>query len=232
MSFRPDNHNENEEFSPLFMAGLMIRPLPRAPLNLLLQYTADHIQKSHPAILTRLEQIAGTVFLIQPTDFPHDIRLTIQKNHVSCQIEDEFMGLADVTICGPLLSLMDMMDGKLDGDALFFSRHLTIEGDTAALLTLRNAVDSDDIDLWAEIIASFGLLAGPAKAVLNLGDHLYQSLSRNMGLIGRAITLPLSKRCEGLEHDNQNLRNRLDHLDKMLTKTQNRLQSLSRKTKI
>jgi len=232
MSLEPDNYNANDAFSPLLMAGLMIKPLPRAPLNRWLQYTIDHIQKNHPAILARLEQIASTVFLIRPTDFPHDFRLTIQKNHMSCQIEDEFMAPADVTICGPLLSLMAMMDGKLDGDALFFSRDLTIEGDTAALLTLRNAVDSDDIDLRAEIIASFGLLAGPAKAVLNVGERLYQNLSRNMGLIGQAITLPLSKRCEGLEYDNQNLRNRLDHLDKMLTKTQNRLQSLSRKTKI
>ncbi len=232
MSLEPDTHNANDAFSPLLMAGLMIKPLPKTPLNRWLQYTTDHIQKNHPAILARLEQIAGTVFLIRPTDFPHDFRMTIQKHRMSCQIEDGFMTPADVTICGPLLSLMDMMDGKLDGDALFFSRDLTIEGDTAALLTLRNAVDSDDIDLRAEIIASFGLLAGPAKAALNLGDHLYQSLSRNMSLISQAITRPLSKRCEGLEHDNQSLRNRVDHLDKMLTKTQKRLQSLSRKTKI
>jgi len=40
-----------------------------------------------------------------------------------------------------------MVDGTYDGDALFFSRDLSIEGDTEAVLALRNAIENADLDL-------------------------------------------------------------------------------------
>lgn len=46
-----------------------------------------------------------------------------------------------------------MVHGALDGDALFFSRDILIEGDTEAVLALRNAVDDAEIDLAGEIAA-------------------------------------------------------------------------------
>jgi predicted lipid carrier protein YhbT len=52
-----------------------------------------------------------------------------------------------------------MVHGALDGDALFFSRDIVIEGDTEAVLALRNAVDDAEIDLAAEVAA----IAGPAS---------------------------------------------------------------------
>ncbi|VAW07109.1 hypothetical protein MNBD_ALPHA01-1506 [hydrothermal vent metagenome] len=227
-----ERQNANEDFSPLLMAGMLIRPLPLAPLNRLLQHVARRIQNNHPAILDRLRPLTGTTFLIRPTDMPHAIRMTVGDGHMDCHIEDEFLAPADVTITGPLLSLIDMMDGKLDGDALFFSRSLTVEGDTEALLTLRNAIDSDDIDLRAEILAAFGPLEKPAAAVLKIGDQLYQRLSHNMNMISTAITRPLSTQLDGLEQENHVLRDKIRQLDKMLTKTQNRLQSLTRKAGI
>ncbi len=227
-----ERQNANEDFSPLLMAGMLIRPLPLAPLDRLLQHVARRVQNNHPAILDRLKPLVGTSFLIRPTDMPHAIRMTVGDGHMDCHIEDEFLAPADVTITGPLLSLIDMMDGKLDGDALFFSRSLTVEGDTEALLTLRNAIDSDDIDLRAEILAAFGPLEKPAAAILKIGDHLYQRLSHDMNMISAAITRPLSTQLDGLEQENTALRDKVHQLDRMLTKTRNRLQSLSRKAKI
>ena len=151
---------------------------------------------------------------------------------MDCMIEDEFMGPADVVIRGPFMSLMDMMDGRVDGDALFFSRRLSVEGDMEALLTLRNALDSEDIDLRAEILSSFGPLRRPATALLKIGQHLFQSLSRDMSSLSQAMTKPLADRCDGLEQENQGLRDSVVRLDRMLTKTQNRLQSLTRKKTI
>jgi predicted lipid carrier protein YhbT len=42
--------------------------------------------------------------------------------------------------------LLGMIDGTYDGDALFFSRDLTIEGDTEAVLALRNALENAEFD--------------------------------------------------------------------------------------
>ncbi|NOZ42342.1 MAG: hypothetical protein GXP02_04140 [Alphaproteobacteria bacterium] len=223
-----------ENFTPLLVAGLMIRPLPTAPLDRLLSYIARRIQDNHPAILERLRPLAGTRFLICPTDLPYEIELVLGEDRVDCHLRrshqpDTEVTAANVTISGSFLSLVDMMDGKQDGDGLFFSRSLTVTGDTEALLTLRNAVDSDDIDLRAEILARFGPLKTPAEIFMSAGDRLYHRLARDMSVISRAITGPLSDRCEDLEQENQGLRDRLGRLEQTSVKTRNRLQVLGRK---
>ena len=50
------------------------------------------------------------------------------------------------SIPGSLLTLMQLLEGKLDGDALFFSRDLVVDGDTEAVVMLRNIIDgAEDI---------------------------------------------------------------------------------------
>ena len=63
-------------------------------------------------------------------------------------------------IAGPFAALLGMLHGTMDGDALFFSRDIIIEGDTEAVLALRNALDDAEIDILGEITASLGPL-GP-----------------------------------------------------------------------
>ena len=55
----------------------------------------------------------------------------------------------DARIAGPLAALIGLVHGAYDGDALFFSRDLVIEGDTEAVLALRNAIDNEELDLAA-----------------------------------------------------------------------------------
>ena len=76
--------------------------------------------------------------------------------------EGEDRAAHDARIAGPLAALLGMVHGAYDGDALFFSRDLVIEGDTAAVLALRNAIDAAELDLAAEIEA----LAGPARGMV------------------------------------------------------------------
>ena len=68
-----------------------------------------------------------------------------------------------------------MMHGSLDGDALFFSRDLVIEGDTAAGLALRNAIDDAELDLTVEL----GVLVKPLAPLL---ARLLPSAERLSGL--------------------------------------------------
>jgi predicted lipid carrier protein YhbT len=73
-----------------------------------------------------------------------------------------------------------MMHGAEDGDALFFSRDLTVEGDTAAVLALRNAMDDAELDLTEELAALAGPLASPLRRMLAgaeraTGLHLHRA---------------------------------------------------------
>ena len=60
--------------------------------------------------------------------------------------------------------LREVLEGRLDGDALFFSRDLAIEGDTAAVVALRNAIDNEELDLVSEAMALLGPLEKLAVA--------------------------------------------------------------------
>ena len=63
----------------------------------------------------------------------------------------------------------------MDGDALFFSRDLMIEGDTEAVVCLRNALDDMDSNVIDEAAKAFG----------------------NTGIVG----LKLARKMEKLHHE-------------------------------
>jgi predicted lipid carrier protein YhbT len=72
----------------------------------------------------------------------------------------------DAAIAGAFFNLLDMIDGSLDGDALFFSRDLKVSGDTEAVVALRNALDDFEGSALDSVLGSFGPLQGPATRAL------------------------------------------------------------------
>lgn len=73
----------------------------------------------------------------------------------------------DAAIAGTFFNLMDLIDGTVDGDALFFSRDLRVTGDTEAVVALRNALDDFEGSALDSVIASFGPLSKPAVLALS-----------------------------------------------------------------
>lgn len=62
----------------------------------------------------------------------------------------------DAKISGSFLDLLMLVDGDLDGDALFFARELTITGNTEAVVCLRNALDDIDDSIAENVADMFG----------------------------------------------------------------------------
>jgi predicted lipid carrier protein YhbT len=139
--------------------------LPTLPLDLALRRFVTSLADRHPSLFSRLGEQAEKRFLIDPTDLafgfllrpdPALPRLEAIKRGADGAIETSW----DARIAGPLAALVGMVHGALDGDALFFSRDIVIEGDTEAVLALRNAVDDAEIDLVEELAATTGPMAG------------------------------------------------------------------------
>lgn len=65
-----------------------------------------------------------------------------------------------------MLGLIGLIDGSYDGDALFFSRDLVVEGDVEAVLALRNAIDDAGVDLVTDTAAMLGPLAPMGERLL------------------------------------------------------------------
>ncbi len=129
-----------------------LRPLPVWPLDLVLQRLATSIVTRHPGLLHRLHTGGARRFGIQPADLPFAMVIEAQDAGVRLSVVAQLDGeRLDARITGNFLALLDLIDGRRDGDALFFSRDLAIEGDIGAVLALRNAIDNAELDLAHEV---------------------------------------------------------------------------------
>jgi len=100
---------------------------------------------ARPRFAVRLAEYGARVFAIDPLDCP--FAFLIVPGLAKLRAVRDLEGVTyDARIAAPLLVLLGLIDGTYDGDALFFSRDLVIEGDTEAVLALRNAVEDAELD--------------------------------------------------------------------------------------
>lgn len=131
-----------------------------APLSAVCSRLVRSVLARHPGVLHRMGEAGESRFLIDLVDMP--LTVLIQPGRGSAQVMWR-MGRPpahDAAIRGRLPAFLAMLHAGEDGDALFFSGELMISGDTAAVLSLRNALDDAELDLTDEV-ASLNGLFGP-----------------------------------------------------------------------
>lgn len=143
-----------------------LRPLPLFPLQPLLALCIKGILKKSPQIFDRLGEHAGKRFGLKPTDFPFAFVLDTYPEAPSAKAVRSFPKGLDAEISGPLAGLMGLADGSYDGDALFFSRDLVVEGDMEAVVALRNALDDAQIDFIQIAAMNLGPFASPVETAM------------------------------------------------------------------
>ncbi len=121
--------------------------LPLLPVELVVRRLLANAMQARPSFAARLGEYAGRTFAIDPTDCPFVFLIMPGEEIANVRLVRELRGLDyDAHIAAPLLVLLGMIDGTYDGDALFFSRDLVIEGDTEAVLALRNAMENAELN--------------------------------------------------------------------------------------
>jgi predicted lipid carrier protein YhbT len=145
------------------IANRMVGAIPVALLQPILNAIGAHIARQYPDLFQRLGPHAYKRFLIEPSDLPFGLVLAPDPARPVLEAyRQPHRPLHDCCIRGRFLDLFGMMDGTLDGDALFFARDLRITGDTEAVVALRNALDDLEGGLMNSIAGAFGPLAKPA----------------------------------------------------------------------
>jgi predicted lipid carrier protein YhbT len=140
-----------------------LRFLPLPLLQPILTLIGTQVARAQPEVFARLGPHALKSFVIDPTDLPFVLVLKPKPGAPSLSAWRR----GDVPYChariaGSFLDLFDLIDGSLDGDALFFSRKLQVTGDTEAAVALRNALDDVDGGVVGSITRAFGPLSGIA----------------------------------------------------------------------
>ncbi len=200
--------------SPLLFVGLALRPAPRAALQAAASLAMAAMMRRHRGVFERLQSLANPVYLIDPVDLPVALvldaalpspRLTVLRDG------DPAPASPAAAIRGSLPALLELLEGRSDGDALFFSRALTVEGDMAAVVALRNAVDGADIDLAEDLLRPLGPLGGPARRLVASAAALYRRADADLEMLRAALLAPVQRRCDSQEA-------RLDDLNESLAR--------------
>ena len=148
------------------LLGRAMSPLPLLPLELVLNRFLQRVVARNPRIFARLGPHAQKRFGIKPTDLPFAFVIEAAAPCPRLSVVRQLPADVDARISSSLANLLALLEGRLDGDALMFSRQLVIEGDVEAVLALRNAIDDSRIDLVDEIGNLFGPLGEPVRRLL------------------------------------------------------------------
>ena len=144
-----------------------------APAHVVLKPVLGHavraIARRYPEIFSRLGAHQDSRFVLDPLDLPFFFLLHPDPRKPLLEALPRRAVVAhDARIAGNLRCLMRLIDGDQDADAAFFSRTLTVTGNTEAVVALRNAIDDIDRPLAAAVADTFGPVG---RAILALVRH-------------------------------------------------------------
>jgi predicted lipid carrier protein YhbT len=139
-------------------------PFAGLPLGPLLTLSLRSLARRRPALFERLAEHSTARYLIDPTDLSFAFHVVPDgKSSIVRVTPKSGMAACDVVIRGPLLMLLGILDGTLDGDALFFHRTISVSGRTEAVVALRNAIEDAELRP-SDLLGLQGMLARFADA--------------------------------------------------------------------
>lgn len=145
-------------------ARRILPPMPLFVLQPVLKRIVTRIAADNPDMFNRLGTHRNAHFVIDPVNFPFVLLLRPDPGDLLLRAcARSRIPAHDARISGRFLDLLRLVDGDLDGDALFFSRDLSITGNTEAVVCLRNALDDIDGSIAASVAGMFG---PPGRAAL------------------------------------------------------------------
>lgn len=143
----------------------LIAPLPLALIERIAQATLRRTLHRHPALFDRLGEYADKIIVFHPADLELEFGVNPRRRTVLAARPHSIREY-DTRISGPMVLLLGLAEGRLDGDAEFFGRQITIEGDMETALALRNAVEDASLDFAVDLAPGRGPLQRPVQTML------------------------------------------------------------------
>lgn len=192
------------------LAGRFAGPVPPPLLQVPLSAVMRLMTSRHRDVFDRMADHAEAVFIIDPVDVPVCLAMRLDARAPFLRVASEAdMSRAAARIQGPVAQLIALLEGRIDGDALFFSRQLVVEGDTEAIVALRNAVDGEDIDLRAELVRAAGPFSAIAAALLNQLERTCVRADAVLTTVQDALLAPARRELDRQRQDIDGLRGQM-----------------------
>jgi len=166
--------------------------------------------RRHPRAAEAVSSLPEATVLIDAVDLPRGLLLRVGPEGLRLRLCDVAATAADAapdaTVRGRFAALLDLAEGRIDGDALFFRRDLSIAGDTALVVALRNALDGEEIDVEAELDA----VAGPLGRLGPMARRHAAGIAGALGGLHGALLEPVLDRLGALERRLARMENRME----------------------
>jgi predicted lipid carrier protein YhbT len=156
--------------TPVSLIKGVLHLVPAAALRPGLRLVMRSMRRRHPALFRRLGRLAPATILFEPDDTPHCFLLSIAADDLRLTLAGRDQA-ASAHIKGSLANLLYLMEGRIDSDTLFFSRAVTVSGDTAVAVGFRNTLDGELISLLTDALAAAGPLAAPGRRLVMRVDR-------------------------------------------------------------
>lgn len=205
-------------FTPFLLINPLVRNAPTRAIAQICRHAMATMHHRHRAVFERVTERETFALLIAPTDLDLQFYLKIDPDRPELRPVKNTENTEPVAarISGPLPALLELLQGQSDGDALFFSRTLRIEGRTDLVVALRNALDGEEIDLRAAVQDSFGMARPVARTLLGLAEKIYHQVQHDMNRSADALISSAEKRLNGLEHRSAQQAEAITSLEKSL----------------
>ena len=164
--------------------------LPRPLLARIAAAVMRGLARSHPKLLANLAQLEPAVVHIAATDLPYRFSLSVGRAPIRLAIVDRGPVAADAEVTASVTTLVDLLEGRIDSDTLFFRRDLVISGNTAVIVGLRNVLDREELSVAAELGALCGPFRPPARAVAQALDRALDRIGERIAAMHRTLHPP------------------------------------------
>jgi predicted lipid carrier protein YhbT len=201
--------------TPLTPVAVLLRRLPKPPLETALQRLADRLSARYPDVLERLADVGRSRLLLVTTDLPWWALIVLDAQGAEIAVgrhTDDPTPQAHATVSGPVERLLACAQGGGDGDAMFFAREIEVSGNTDVLVALRNALDGAELDLAGELAALAGPLHRPAARAMAHTSGLYARASAGLDALKADIRAPLQTRLDAQAEELAELRTEVQRL--------------------
>lgn len=158
---------------PVPLARAVVSLMPPTALARIVEGVVRQMERRHPKLFKNLAELPTAIVHLCPTDLPHAFVLKTGQQPVFFGVlDDQSAKIPNARVAGTLEALIDMLEGRADGDTLFFSRDIQVTGDTAVIVGLRNTLDREEIALYDEILALCGPFEKPVGLALDIGGRV------------------------------------------------------------
>lgn len=205
---------------PTSLIAAALSRVPGPALAAMVALLTRRMRQRHPTLVKDFGQLDPAVVHIAPTDVRHRFALTFGDGRMAVSVVPAgATARPDATIRASLESLLDMLEGRIDGDAIFFTRGIEITGSTAVIVAVRNTLDREEIRLKDDIAALFGPLEQPARRSARLVESGLGRARAGIAALHAALHAAeapprdLAAECDALRAEVKALKTRIAKMD-------------------